>query len=289
MERGSRWYYERARGSYLDDKARQGTPARAKEWAQQNPPQQKFTKTELAKYEHAWLGLPHLVCRGAEKNFEAFAARLEEDGEPPVDRHFFEQVVARLILWRSAEKLFDTLGKVGYRANSVAYAVAWLAERSGRRLDLDRIWRDQRLAIEISDALLVACREAHEFLTGLEGNVGEGSKKPDTWNEFREKELEVGNGWIEGLMSGPAVVYPPRTTRPEVQSAREAVSRVPAEYWFSLAKWSKERGFLKPWERSLAFSLGRLAARGREPSDKQAVQGARIISRAQELGFMIQT
>lgn len=289
MERGSRWYYERARGSYLDDKARQGTPARAKEWAQQNPPQQKFTKTDLAKYEHAWLGLPHLVCRGAEKNFEAFAARLEEDGEPPVDRHFFEQVVARVILWRSAEKLFDTLGKVGYRANSVAYAVAWLAEHSGRRLDLDRIWPDQRLAIEISDALLIACREAHEFLTGLEGNVGEGSKKPDTWNEFREKELEVGNGWIEGLMSGPAVVYPPRTTKPEVQSAREAVSQVPAEYWFSLAKWSKERGFLKPWERSLAFSLGRLAGRGREPSDKQAVQGARIISRAQELGFNIQT
>lgn len=289
MERGSRWYYERARGSYLDDKARQGTPASAKEWTRQSPPQQKFTKTDLAKYEHAWLGLPHLVCRGAEKNFEAFAARLEEDGEPPVDRRFFEQVVARVILWRSAEKLFDTLGKVGYRAQSVAYAVAWLAERSHRRLDLERIWRDQRLAIELSEALLVACREAHEYLTGLEGNVGEGSKKPDTWNGFREKELEVGNGWIEGLMSGPAVVYPPRTPRPEVQSAREAVSQVPAEYWFSLAKWSKERGFLKPWERSLAFSLGRLAGRGREPSDKQAVQGARIISRAQELGFLMQT
>jgi hypothetical protein len=28
MERGTHWYYERARGSYLDDKARQGTSAR---------------------------------------------------------------------------------------------------------------------------------------------------------------------------------------------------------------------------------------------------------------------
>jgi len=289
MGRGSRWYYERARGSYLDDKAREGTPARIMDWVRQHPPHQKFTKTDLAKYEHAWLGLPHLVCRGAEKNFEAFAARLEEDGEPPVDRSFFEQIVARVILWRSAEKLFDGLEIVGYRANSVAYAVAWLAERSGRRLELERIWRDQRLSNEVSDALLIACREAHAFLTGLPGNVGEGSKKPDTWKEFREKELEVGDGWNEGLESRPAIVYPPRSTRPEVQVARDSVSKVPAEYWFSMAKWAKERGFLKPWERSLAFSLGKLAAANREPSDKQAVQGARILTRAQELGFIVQT
>ena len=31
MERGTHWYYERARGSYMDDKTRQGTPARRKE------------------------------------------------------------------------------------------------------------------------------------------------------------------------------------------------------------------------------------------------------------------
>ena len=62
LERGSHWYYERARGSYLDDKTRQGTPARQKEWVQQNPPRQKFTKTDLAKHEHAWLGLPHYVA-----------------------------------------------------------------------------------------------------------------------------------------------------------------------------------------------------------------------------------
>jgi hypothetical protein len=114
LERGSHWYYERARGSYLDDKVRQGTPSRQKEWVQQNPPLQKFTKTDLAKHEHAWLGLPHFVCRGAEKNFQVFAARLEDDGEPVVDRSFFEQVVARAIVWRTAEHLFDSLELEGY-------------------------------------------------------------------------------------------------------------------------------------------------------------------------------
>ena len=165
MERGSHWYYERARGSYLDDKARQGTPSQQKEWARQNPPNQKFTKTDLAKYEHAWLGLAHLVCRGAEKNFEAFASRLEDDAEPEVDRVFFEQVAARAIIWRAAEKAFNLLDLKGYRANSVAYGVAWIAERSGRRLDLGKIWRDQCVPDALASTLRTVCGEAHKFLT----------------------------------------------------------------------------------------------------------------------------
>ncbi len=54
LARGTHWYYERARGSYADDRARQGTLTRRQEWQIQNPPDQKFTKTDLAKFEHAW-------------------------------------------------------------------------------------------------------------------------------------------------------------------------------------------------------------------------------------------
>lgn len=285
MERGTRWYYERARGSYLDDKTRQGTPGQQKDWARQNPTQQKFTKTDLAKYEHAWLGLPHLVCRGAEKNFGAFAARLEDDGEPLVDRSFFGQVVARAILWRSAEKLFDSLDLEGYRANSVAYAVGWLAEQSGRRIDLERIWRDQRVSDTLASAILVASREAHKFLTSRSGNVGEMSKKPETWAEFRDTVLEVGDEWREYAKGDPVVVYPPRPPTPESEEARKVVENVSAAHWFNLAKWAKERSLLEGWERSLAFSLGKLAAQEKKPSERQVVQGARIFTRAQELGF----
>jgi hypothetical protein len=64
------------------------------------------------------------------------------------------------------------------------------------------------------------------------------------------------------------------------------VADIAANDWFALAKWSKERGFLEGWERGLAFSLGKLAARSAQPSAKQAVQGARIAERAKELGFL---
>ena len=40
------------------------------------------SKTDLAKYEQLWGGLPHVVCRGAEKNFLHLAQRHEDEGEP---------------------------------------------------------------------------------------------------------------------------------------------------------------------------------------------------------------
>ena len=130
LERGTHWYYERARGSYLDDKARQ-VHRRRNERGRAEPSSQKFSKTDVAKFEHAWLGKPHLVCLGAEKNFVKFAERMEDEGEPLVDLNYFQQLVAKAILFRTAEKVFSAQELEGYRANSVAYAVSWLAERGG--------------------------------------------------------------------------------------------------------------------------------------------------------------
>ena len=64
----TRWYYERARGSYSDAMARTGTFAERKRWKIQHPLSQKFSKTDLAKFEHTWDQRPHIVSRGAEKN-----------------------------------------------------------------------------------------------------------------------------------------------------------------------------------------------------------------------------
>src|SRR5262249_732398 len=67
----TKWYYERARGSYMDELGRPGVADRNR-WKIQHPPSQKFVKTDLAKFEHSWDQLPHLVSRGAEKNFVEF-------------------------------------------------------------------------------------------------------------------------------------------------------------------------------------------------------------------------
>ena len=203
LERGTQWYYERARGSYMDDKAQQGTPARIRQWAAERPPEQKFTKTDLAKYEHMWLGLPHLVCRGAEKNFIEFAQRQEEEGAPLVIGHYFQHLVAKAVLWRAAEKLFTTLELPQFRAQAVAYALSWLAAKSGRRINLDRIWTEQRVPPGLCDAIPAVLKEAHAHLLRQLGNPGESAKRPECWEAFRGLDINLNGAWERELSDTP--------------------------------------------------------------------------------------
>lgn len=219
---GTHWYYERARGSYLDDKGNQGTPARKREWEKVNPTRQKFTKTDVAKYEHAWMGLPHVVCLGAEKNFIRFAFRMDEDGEPPVDETYFKRLVAKAILWRTAEKLFDTLSVTGYRSNSVAYAVAWAASRSDYRIDLDRIWREQRVPSAVCDVLKAACKAAWDYLTSQQGNINEASKRKECWESFARQKLDIGDEWERDLADESFL--PPDTAEKQLRLDWERIS-----------------------------------------------------------------
>jgi hypothetical protein len=75
---------------------------------------------------------------------------------------------------------------------------------------------------------------------------------------------------------------------PAAQEAIATVRGLQADYWFGLSKWAKELGHLQPWQRSLAFSLGRLASQDRPPSPKQAAQAVKIIEAVKELGFIQQ-
>jgi len=199
LERGTHWYYERARGSYPDDKIRQGAVAKQRLWENENPPHQKFSKTDLAKFENAWVGQPYFVCLGAEKNFIRLAERMEEDGEPVVDENYFRYLIAKALLFRTAEKLFSLQELEGYRANSVAYSIAWLVEKSGKRIDLERIWREQRISPALCNALKYVLAAGHEHITRQGGNPGEISKRESCWQEFRAKELDVPGDWHSEL------------------------------------------------------------------------------------------
>lgn len=200
LDRMHYWYYERARGSYADDKARQGTKAKMQEWEKRNPVKQKFTKTDLAKYENAYSGHPQLACLGAEKNFMKFAERMEKQGAPVVDQLYFRRLIAKAILFKTAEDLFTSSDLQAYRAQSVAYAVAWIAEKSERRLDLDGIWRQQRLGVALHDVVQIVVRAAHAHIVAQTGNLSENAKKEWCWAEFRHAELDLPSAWLDELL-----------------------------------------------------------------------------------------
>jgi hypothetical protein len=52
--------------------------AEKRRFLQQNPREQLIIKTDLAKYENAWRGIPHIISLGAQKNFRNFAEHIDE-------------------------------------------------------------------------------------------------------------------------------------------------------------------------------------------------------------------
>lgn len=207
LDRGTHWYYERARGSYADDKLRQGTPARIRDWEKQNPGAQKFTKTDLAKYEQIWVGQPHVACRGAEKNFIALAQRHEDEGEPMVDTAYFRHLVAKMILFKATERIVTDQTGGEIRAQVVAYTMAWLAEKSGRRIDLGLIWEKQAVPDALRAAIGTVAQKAYDHIKAQPGISTEAAKKPETWEKFQRQRIELDSSW-ERTLGDHAFVAP---------------------------------------------------------------------------------
>ena len=290
-QRQTRWFYERARGQYADARAREGTPSRVKAFEQMHPRFQMFTKTDLAKYENTWMQRPHIVSKGAQKSFLAFTEEVSKRGGFSPDERYFQHLIAKAMLFKQAEKIVHKLAYGGYRANIVAYTLAWMSHASSQRIDLQRIWNGQALTSATSDAIAKVSKHVHDLITNPPGgrNVTEWCKSEGCWTSCAQLTIELPQAFI-----GELVAIDRSTARPNLDLAQpdekdlekiERVKTVSAEMWFRLSKWAKETGNLMPWQRSLAFSLGKVASRAGSPSRKQAEQGLKIIDEATRLGF----
>ena len=192
-QRQTRWFYERARGQYADAKNRESTPAKQKAFTFTHPNAQKFTKTDLAKFEHTWDQLPHIVSLGAQKNFAKFTVGLTEKSRPEPDETYFIHLIAKAILFKSAEKIVQGEKFGGYRANIVTYTLAYLSFKVQQDIDLDGIWKQQSLTPVLQQVIQVISREVHQVITNPPDgrNVTEWCKKEACWKTIQGIPTEI--------------------------------------------------------------------------------------------------
>lgn len=284
------WFYERARGQYADELARQRTPARMKAWKLGNPTRQKFTKTDLAKFVASWDQLPHIVSRGAEKNFREFMIRLATNGRPTVDETYFRRTIAKAVLFKETERLVSAKSFGGYRANIVTFTIAKLVNATSQRIDLDAIWRVQSLTPALESAISQLCEPVQQSITNppRAANIGEWCKRPESWTRVEALPWTIPTtlaGELLDLRAGRRQAVAQPDTAAATDPAVAVASAVPAQTWFETAHWAKETASLQPWQRGLAFSLGQRSERKTDPTQKQAVQGIALLREALRLGF----
>jgi hypothetical protein len=293
-QRMTRWFYERARGSYQEAVRRERTPARQAQFKRDHPTQQKFTKTDVAKYENTWDQLPHLVSQGAQKNFAHFMRRVAERNGFTPDVEYFQDLIAKAILFRKTIKIATALKFPAYRANVVTYSLAYLSNKTMQRIDLSAIWREQGIPEPVVHALEAIAPSVFESITTPPGsrNIGEWCKKDECWQRVRELEIALPRHLDEILID---VSRPSRearigginaATETENDEVRRAAA-IPAEDWFALARWATQTGNLQGWQRGIVYGIGKRLANGTDPSPKQAHQGLVAITEAQRRGFAL--
>lgn len=189
------WYYERARGQYLNDQVGMSSGQKA-QFLRMNPKAQVFTKTDLAKVETCFDLKPDITCKGAEKAFVAFAGDMtdlwkDERKRELITDDWYRSAVARIILFRRTEQVVSNQGREagwyegGYRAQVVAYICARLAKLGkdlsrGGSFNYQMLWNQQRCD-EVLDHQLKVIGEAMMHVLRRpprEGqNIGEWAKQ----------------------------------------------------------------------------------------------------------------
>src|SRR5712692_8809311 len=177
-----------------------------------------------------WDRLPHLVSLGAQKCFREFTLRLADRANPSVSQAYFEELIAKAILFHRTEKLVSSLHLGGYRANVVAYVIALLSDRSKRRLDLAAIWRHQRLSANLDDAILDLAPRVHDILLEApgNGNVTEWAKKQACWERVHGMAWQPPAAVTRELASAGSIL----NGRPTASAAE--VAGLPADLWSRL-------------------------------------------------------
>jgi hypothetical protein len=278
-QRLTRWFYERARGQYQVSKSREGTPARQKAFVAVHPPQQKFTKTDLAKFVNSWGQRPHLVSRGGEKNFREFTIQLKEKGVAP-DEAFFRRLVAEAILFKRTEKIVQELNLGGYRANVVTYTIALLAKLTDSKLDLEAIWKAQDVTPQLAKLIGVLAKKVHAVLIAPPGNanITEWCKKEQCWTAVRSMKVEVPPGVI-------ATTTEKKGKRRAASETEEDELTVSGTGWIALAEWATSSAVFRPRDRHALTAIAALVNVGRKPSGKDLAKGLELLERARQEGF----
>ena len=183
----SRWFYERAAGSYATLLEREGTTAaKRKKLKDAIPTSRRVTKTDLAKYLNAWAQRPDLVSQGSQKNFDKFMAEMAGDDQASAptlpDVNAYKLIIAKAILFRRTSALVRPMFPA-FQANVAAYVVAVVSKLVGEQLDLMRIWLQQDLSAQLRAQLQVWAQEVNEVLhrTADGRMVSEWAKRPECW------------------------------------------------------------------------------------------------------------
>jgi len=294
----SKWFYERARGQYVDERAKMNSNSERSKFDIIYPRRQLITKTDLAKYLNTWRQKPDLVSRGAQRNFAEFAefigSQWRKDPEVFNDV-FYKHSVAKAILFRTLEKIVSIQEwyRGGYRANVVIYTLSLLSQLFSSRnksFDFTKIWQRQEVHDDLAAELTRVAHDVYRHITsppqGSPTNVTEYAKTSKCWQLLLECDVKWSKSIDAYVIAKSSVAKEQSESRmnKEFKGGVEAqliALKAGSEFWSKLFLWSANTA-ISSRDKSL---LRNASSNGFYPTAKQASDLLNILNRCQEIGY----
>jgi len=296
--RESKWFYERARGQYQDERSKL-SPAQLRKFDLEYPKAQLFTKTDLGKFLMVWWCHPEIVSKGAQKNFAAFAQIIGKDwskNEDTFNERYYRHCVAKGIAFIAVEELVTEQPwyQGGYRANVVAYAISKLAhdaEKMGLSVDFDAIWKAQALSPVLIEALKISAEACHNVIVDTPANVSnvtEWAKHQACWNRVASLEIR----WPTKLRSELVGKDEVRDEKKAAQKAQKVLNGISAQtivvnagstFWQQALDWGISRKLLTPIEQGVLETASAMPRK--LPSDKQSNIAVSVLKKLHGEGY----
>ena len=289
-EQQTKWFYERARGQYADTRSRERN---VKYFDSIYPKVQYFDKLELARYENVWDQLPYVTSKGGQASFRDFTIRLKKRGKFVPDQNFYQELIAKAIIYRRVRQIVKAQRFQGFWANIADYTTAYISYKSGQRIDLQKIWKRQATSEAFDRMAETVANAVYNYLTetcsGI--NTTQWCKKEQCWTDIKSKLNISINSDLAGelLPVGKAKPLGLDTLNDPEKELVEGIKQVSADVWFALASWGKETGNLAGYQCGISGTLGRYVGWSKTASIKQAKQGLKILHIAYNKGFITET
>jgi hypothetical protein len=288
------WFYERARGQYKNAILKYGfTPSKKKAFELKNPKSQVFTKEDLAKYVNCWQEVyderklvigPHIVVRGNQKNYVQF---MNFNFEKKPDNIFFEDTIAKAILFRAAEKTYgvkpNAIGDMRYI--TVPYSIAWLGYKLNYKLDLYKIWKNQAVSEQLKSLLFKVMQEIESFIkNNAPGSLyGEYAKREECWNSVKERNFDFDFSVIkEDLESSSSVTKRRRVSDDDLAKAEfeASISRIKSvhfQVWRDIEHWGQTNKNLTRYQCDISNTISNRLRSNRELTSIEISNANKII------------
>lgn len=306
-QRETKWFYERARGQYVDAQSKL-TAGEQKRFQAEYPKTQMFKKTDLAKFENVFDDHPRSVNLGSVKNFARYALRIGKEWEKSSDGFnelYFKRVIARSLLFRATERLISEQPwyKDGYhaeRANIVAYTLSMLGEIAKRRaasIDYQRIWAAQAVDDIMCKTLVVIAAEVNDDIIQPPLGIASSSewcKREGCWSRLVERadrisELVPEEFWI-GLLSADDNRHEAKAARKTqkidngIDKQRRIISVAPNK-WGEILEVGTKRKFLTPKEVGVLQIACQIP--NKIPTERQSAILFDILAKATDQGIVL--